>query len=368
MSDNYFKINDENRQHISLSSHAIKVIETDMIRFCDDYELKNRSGFMNVIISNYYDQFPLSRNVALKQITAIQTATQKANNTLDKQNDFSRKLTDKIIDEFSEEIMKSIISEYSNKFDNDYQFKLKVNIENVSLLESLEDSKYFNNYAPRSGISFFIKIILECYAILSREERERIFYRQTIDEIEKAIKNNTFIKYKDNENYVKVSPRAIYKPIKKESLEVIYYKFDPDGDDDRIIDNITVKSLSRKGVRFLKEKDSIGTLDTDIFEKTYRERETQSNRPIETFTVKFSPGGLNRYIYEEDRLPIIGIQDQNNKFIYTFKTTETNLFFHLFKFGSQVEVISPAETRERFKKLYKAAYEVYIKEIERYEK
>ena len=73
-----FIINEESRQHINLSTYAMMIIEGDMIKFNDDYELRNKSGFINTIISNYYNDFPLSLQVALKQITAIQKALTSA--------------------------------------------------------------------------------------------------------------------------------------------------------------------------------------------------------------------------------------------------------------------------------------------------
>lgn len=66
-------------------------------------------------------------------------------------------------------------------------------------------------------------------------------------------------------------------------------------------------------------------------------------------------------MYEEDRLPIIGIQDPNNLYTYTFKTNETTMFMHLFKFGSQAQILSPVDARRRFKLLYKASFDAYEK-------
>ncbi|MBU1144540.1 MAG: WYL domain-containing protein [Firmicutes bacterium] len=351
MSNNFgFIINEESRQHINLSTYAMKVIEADMIRFNDDYELKNKSGFINTIISNYYDDFPLSRSVALKQVDAIRKAIQTDN--------FSDKVTYKIIGEFTDEIMKNIINEYAEKYSNDIQFKLKLNKENRSLLVSLEDASYFEAYAPRSGIGYYLKIILESYAIQTREVRERIYFKQTIDKVERAIINHTVISYKENQTVKKLCPYAIYKPTDKNSLELIYGIPDKNTEGG-IINTIKIKSLAIQELREYKEKFKV-LGDEEFLKRFFNEKATVSAKPTETFIIKFTYGGLQRFIHEEDSLPIIGIPNPNNKYLYTFTTNETQIFLYIFKFGLQAQIITPLDARERFKKLFKASYEAYM--------
>ncbi|MCD4827473.1 MAG: WYL domain-containing protein [Acholeplasmataceae bacterium] len=350
MTNNYgFIINEESRQHINLSTRAMTIIEADMIRFIDDFELKNRSGFMNTIISNYYESFPLSRAVALKQINAIQKAITTDN--------FSDIVTLKVVDEFTNEMMKNTIKEYADKYSSDVHFKLKLNKENTLLLESLEDASYFEAYAPRSGTGFYLKIILESYAVQTREIRERIYYKETIDKIEESIKRSKMIKYKVEATFNKIYPYKIFKPSDNHSLELIYGI--PDKDSKSITFNtIKVKTLLKNDVRTTGEKFKDSGLE-DIVTNLFKQRASVSAKPIETFTVEFTYGGLQRLVFEEDSLPIIGIPDTNNKYLYTFKTTETQIFFHLFKFGSQAKIISPLDARDRFKKLYKASFDAY---------
>ncbi|MDG0888310.1 WYL domain-containing protein [Paracholeplasma manati] len=354
-----FTLNEEYRLHINLSTHAMNIIEADMIKFHDDYELTNRSGFMNTIIKNHVDDFPLSRASALKQLKAIERATDNAQKKALNQENFYNKLSKLIIDEFSNEIMKTMIHEYSNKYPNDHQFKLKLNKENASLLLSVEDAKYFNMYAPRNaGISFYIKIILESYAILDREQRERIIFKDTIQILENAIQHHLVVRYKDKDTYIKIEPMAIHKPKIQQSLELIYSEYEDHNG--KAIGNITIKELSKRELKGTKEKYEYHDF-TGVIQQLFEERETKSNQPDEVFTVKFTSLGLRRFMYEEDRLPIIGIQDPNNEHIYTFKTNETAMFMHLFKFGSQAQILSPVDARRRFKLLYKASFDAYEK-------
>ena len=356
-----FTINEEGRQHINLSSDAMNLIEGDMIKFNNDYDLKNKSGFMNTIVTNYYDSFPLSPSKALKELETL-------NKSL-KQDDLGKKVVQAVIDEFSKEIMKNIINEYSDKYPSDIQFKLKLNKENIDILENLEEAPYFHQYAPRSGISFYIKVILESYATLKREERERIYYKETIEKIERAIKRKSLIRFKDNNEVIKVTPMYIYKPQNKQSLEVFVMFNDGVTDSGEFIkmDGYKIKYLHDCNVRDLKEK-AISRLSpdnkfVDMMKKTVNEKFSKSKKPVLEFKIKFTKNGLYRYIVEEDNIPMVGIQDPNDENIVTFKTTETNVFHHLFKYGAQAQILSPIDARERFMKLYKVSYEAYTENI-----
>ncbi|HOJ44629.1 MAG TPA: WYL domain-containing protein [Bacilli bacterium] len=353
---NLFVFTEEGRQHINLSTRAMEIIERDMIYFNDDYDLKNKSGFINQIIANYYDQFPLAMDVALKQIASIKE-------TLEGEK-FEQKLTRRVIEELNNEIMKNLINEYSKKYPSDVQFKLKLNKANISLLEELEEAKYFNDFAPRSGASFYLKIMLESYSNLLVEERERIFFKETISVVERAIKNNTIIQFKFYEQNLRIAPLGIHRHHDQQSLTLFAVDEEPNEfSGPRIYNDIKVKELYFGNVRELKTHKakkgfdlSQDNLDTFLDVK-------KSSRETQTFTIKFTPGGLKRFWLEEDRLPFVGIKSRDDGHLYTFKTTETHIFLHFFKYGGQALIISPEDVRDRFARLYKASYEKYEKQI-----
>lgn len=353
---NHFVFAEEGRQHINLSTRAMEIIERDMIYFNDDHDLKNKSGFINQIITNYYDQFPLAMDVALKQISSIKE-------TLDGEK-FEQKLTRRIIEELNNEIMKNLINEYSKKYTSDVQFKLKLNKANVALLEELGEAKYFNNFAPRSGASFYLKILLESYSSLSVEERERIYFKETISVVERAIKNKTIIQFKFYEQNLRIAPISIHRHHDQQSLTLIAVDEEPNKfGGPSIYNDIKIKELSVGNARELKTHKaksnfvlSQDKLDTFLDVK-------KSSRETQIFTIRFTPGGLKRFWLEEDVLPFVGIKSQDDGSTYLFKTTETHIFLHLFKYGGQAVIISPEDARDRFARLYKASLETYEKQI-----
>jgi hypothetical protein len=174
-----FFITANQRQHINLSIKAMAIIESDMIRFKNDYEQSNRSGFMNIIIENYCHLFPLAKDVVLKEMNTIKKAISSEN--------FSEKLVQNTISLFTEEMMKNAITEYTKNVQYGQMFKLKLNSHNVQLLSTLEEVAYFEKYAPRSGLGFYLKALLESYTVLPKEKREEVYFAQTIEKIKNAI-------------------------------------------------------------------------------------------------------------------------------------------------------------------------------------
>jgi hypothetical protein len=352
---NGFLINEESRQHINLSIKANSVIESDMVRFNDDYDLSNKSGFLNKILSNYYNSFPLSMVVALKQLNVIRKAI--------KSDAVSDRITSKIIDEFSYETMKNSISEYAKRYKYDIQLKLKLNKENAAILSSLEEAKYFEEHAPRSGVGFYLKSIFESYVTLSREKREKIYFKDLIEQINTSISNRTLLVIKDKGQVTKLLPWYIDKPTDKSSLELFYIIPNEDVSIENLLGipgSIKIKDLKKRHVVFLKTRTSgilseLGPLRIGNGSGFGSESRLEK----EKFIVEFTEGGLKRFIFEEDALPIIGIPDQDNEYRYTFNTTEPQIFMHLFKFGLQAQIISPTAVREKFKRLYKASFEEY---------
>jgi len=351
MSNKYqgFSFAEEGRQHINLSPRTMEIIERDMIYFNDDYEKNNKSGFLNRVISHYYDQFPLSMDVALKQIYIIQ-------NKLDGEK-FEQKMTRRITEEINSEIMKNLINEFDQKNSSGIQFKLKLNKLNVSLLESLDEGQYFNEFAPRSGISFYLKALLESYAALTAEQRERVFFRDTIETVENAIKNHTLIQYNKNGQPRRLTPINIFRPHYQQTLVLLATEEKMNSDIARIFNDITMKELLNGQVRELKTKKGLFVKGIKISPDNLDVVESQ--KPTRNFTVRFTQSGLQRFILEEDRFPFVGIKSKDDEYIYTFTTTETHIFLHLFKYGGQAVIISPADVRDRFSRLYKASYEEY---------
>lgn len=351
MNNQGFYISPEGRQHLNLSKRANEVIELDMMRFNNDYDLKNKSGFINKIIENYHDTFPLSEGVALKQIYLMKKAI--------KSDNLGDRVTNKVIDVFTDEMMKNAIQEFSATQEYGINFKLKLNNATAAILESIATASYFEAFAPRSGLGFFIKAIIESYVRLSREEREYVYYQDLIEKINKSIADDSLIAYKEDGKPEQIRAFQIGYLEESSNLQVAYF-LNNNGKFDQTFSAMRLKELALFQPTFLK-KTGVPTGCPAGMHWPKQEHLIHKNEETE-FEVRFSAKGLDLFFHEEDNLTIIGKPSKEDENIYTFKTTEDKLFLNLFKYGPDIEIISPKSAQHNFKALYKFAYEKFEKD------
>jgi hypothetical protein len=344
-----FFITDTQRQHINLTYKAMAVIESDMIRFNNDYNQSNRSGFMNTIIQHYYQQFPLAKNVVLKEVNAIKKAI--------KSDDFSDKVTHKVIEVFTDEMMKNAIESFAKKASYDVMFKLKLGSDNASLLRNLQEVQYFDQYAPRSGLGFYLKVLLESYTELPKEKREAIYFADKIDMINKAIAEDQVIVLNGTMN-TRIRPLTlVLSPNGKHNI-LRYITLLGEEKRSLYLYEISLKELASMKPHLDKGDDSDFWQDIEEYDYGYSTLFV-SRIPKEKVIVEFTDSGLQRFLKEEDSLDMIGIPDQTNPNRYTFHATEPECYYQLFKFGPQAIIIEPLEIKERFEKLYLASFNLY---------
>jgi hypothetical protein len=342
-------IADTHRQHLNLSIRAMHILESDMIRFNNDYEMKNRSGFMNTIIKNYYDRFPLSKQVVLKEVMAIKKAIQS--------NNFSDKITNTVIDMFTEEVMVNEISEYIKHVQYGAMFKLKLDIETTNLLSTLNEIEYFIKHAPRSGLGIFIKAILETYTELPKDQREKVYFRQEFDRIEKAIQNDEVIVLTKN-NQLRIRPIKITIEPNKQQNALRYLINIDEGTRSYSLDSISIKDFSVSSPVYEVGDNSSFWQDLKKYDH-FHDSIFLGRLPKVDITIRFTKTGLERFLREEDQINLIGAPNANDKYTYTFKATEPEIFYEMFKFGPQAVIVEPEYIRKNFQLLYRASDKQY---------
>lgn len=351
MKSNGFIINDENRQHISLSGEAMRIIESDMANF--RFDATNKSGFMNIIFHNYYDDFPLAPKVVLKNIKMIQN---KLNF-----DGIEKRIIEGIIREFSREFMRDSIKEYAGKFGDDVKFKLKMNKENADLVKHIEDAPFFEEFAPKSALGFFLKIVFETYARLPRIQREKVYCLEKINVIEACIAKNRKMLLVDNDLHQIVKPLFINDQNKKQVNKLVFSTEYEEGIKVENVDicKVVVKETNESSDYTGVAKEVEAGLGDKIKEEIISHANLASSMPRINFKIQFTQMGMERYRLEEDEIPIKGIEQEGDPLLLVFNATESEIFYHLFKFGGQMQIIEPLVARERIKKMYLAAYESY---------
>ena len=177
MKTNYNKLRTEQRQHISLSKYAHDTICNDAIEFMGEV---NKSGFINKIIQNFYENANASISMVLKQ--------QKISfhNILHENNNSTTNIPlspeeERIINLLSNaHITKTLTT--VNSYSKDIALKIRLNNFVYDLLYPSDYSPWSeSDYYPTQGA--YIKALIEEYSRKSFFEREEIYYKDIIDTI-----------------------------------------------------------------------------------------------------------------------------------------------------------------------------------------
>lgn len=165
-------INEERKQHLSLSTHAYFVIQHDMCAF----HISHKSTFINHIFENYYPFAKATISISSENYR------EELKNILTSDSDvFNSDSVQSIIDT---QVKKYIddIKQYYSAIEKKVPFKIKVNKNNFDYLFS--DCKEEKHYRSAGQ---YIKAVIEEYCQKSFLEREEIYARDYFEIIRKAI-------------------------------------------------------------------------------------------------------------------------------------------------------------------------------------
>lgn len=355
MKNKGFIMNDENRLHISLSTSTLRTIESDMANFGYDITMKNKSGYLNMIFRNYFEDFPLAPKYVLKNTVLVREMF--VGNKIDSAT------VEQITEKLTNSLYHSSINGHAKMYGDDEKLKVKLNRENTELLKHIEYADFFDLYAPRSGLGFYLKAIFESYARLPKLARERIYIQDKINIIESCIAKAKKIRIGSKEGQKIVKPLMINNQNRKQTNQLIYSYETESG--------LTVDEIDIRRVDLTETNESsVFTGMAKLIEDKYKDQiqkdmvvhaNQESYFHRRTYKVKFTPKGLQRLRYEEDNLPIKGIVQDGDESTLMFQATDSEVFYYLFRFGAQAEVMEPVDFREKMKEMYYAAYDVYSK-------
>jgi hypothetical protein len=272
-------------------------------------------------------------------------------------NNFSDKITSKFIDMFTEEVMLNEIKEYVKNVQYGAMFKLKLDNDTTQLLSTIDEIKYFNKHAPRSGLGIFIKAVLETYSELPKEQREKVFFRAEFERIEKAIDNDDVIVLIKND-HLRIRPIKITLEPNSQHHVVRYLMNINEETRSYSLDSLTIKDFSASLARYEIGEKSPFWQELKKHEH-FHDHVFLGQLPKEDITVRFTESGLERFLREEDQINLIGVPNLNDKYTYTFKATEPEMFYEIFKFGPQAVILKPEYIKKHFQLLYRAADKNY---------
>jgi len=338
------------KQHLNLSQAAYDVAQNDMRTFTDS---ENFSGFINHVISAYADIADASISAALRR------AEEKY------RDQFSKVPNDKTKERMIKVLLSSCeknLIEKAFSYQKGVYTKFRLNKRNFDMIfeSNCQEEKYYE----RPGQ--YIKAIVEEYAERPQYQRESIFFGDTITLIQSCIQSGTLLIVKTKKGWsYEVRPFAIMTDEGSLYHYLVGYSRLVNGEhtDDKIASfrisqlvsvvqrpksyrsgRITnneqeriVQKLQAEGVQFLLgDQTQIKVRLTDVGKKMYA-----SQLHLRPTRVKSSEGSDD---------------------IYCFNCTETQARFYFFKFGKEVEIISPQSLRETFIRQYRDAIGRYSDE------
>ena len=350
------------KQNLNLSIPAWLVIDEDIMSFGNGNKY-NLAGFINRVFSNFYqeseaaiEQRYLEKSRELKKMFSS-----KEFKGMDKAA--TELYPSKILETYKAELIKK-----ARSYEKGEGRKFRINNENVSILRESIENKCHDN-----SIANYMKAIFEEYARKPMFEREQIYFKDIMEVLQRAIAQKRRVKIKILQ---KINPKtnAVYARV----FHLMPYKIVHDktgmfnyviGYSEELKENggtwprraacYRISRLSE--ARILADghitKDECKTLDKMLAEK---EPQFLAGEIIE-IKARFTDKGIesfNRQLYMRPR-DFKKVEEEKNTYI--FRCTEVQAINYFFKIARDVEIISPARTREKFIQRYKDAYESYVK-------
>lgn len=354
----------ELRQHINLSESAWLVIDEDVKSFGNGGKY-NLAGFLNRVFTNFYQdaEATVSQRRMSKEEELVKLFSSDEFKAMD--NSVTKTYITKIVDVYTQELLEKI-----GKYEKGRGQKVRINKENVEILRESSEAEFYNN-----SIGAYVKAVFEEYASKPMFEREQIYFKETVDGILSAIALKKKVKIsilkkidsESRESYTRKFYLTPYKIMQDKTRMYNYavgYSEEIKEDGALLPRTVVCYRISRiDHLLVLSSKGGyLSKADRDEIDEKIERKELQflAGDVIE-LKVRFTDKGLenfNRQLYLRPHEYQV-VEGEDN--VYVFNCTEMQAINYFFKFGRDVEILSPEETRERFAKRYRDAYDRYAK-------
>lgn len=360
----------DHKQHLNLSEAAWLVVQQDQEDFFEKEEdgtsTGSLSGFLNIILENFYETAEAS--IAIRS-RGMREKLEKdfGGKDFDKydatvKNAFINKIVEVYQKEAEEKIEKLDKAKGAGK-------KFRINNDNVLLLkDNLSEDLYYDD-----SIGLYLKALYEEYCKKPHYEREKIFFKSTMDEIglaKEAGKKLKIVQKKTNRktgklemHYYYVSP---YDVVHDEGRQYNYLiglseEVDANGDPkvdfngNRVVPKVASLRISQiVRIRMMKSMSGfLSKADKDDIEKALVEKKPQFMvGDLEDIKVRFTKSGFENFGRQLHLRPQFCDKVEGEDLVYVFHCTEQQAKNYFFKFASDVEILEPASLRAWFKNKY----------------
>ena len=334
----------EPRQHLSLSNYAFQIINEDIALF---YET-SFSGIINRILKNYDNTKASLSYVAKEAANQFDLIFDDINTN----PEMKRKYIDQAIDEAKKSL-------YHFPKDISKKIRLQNSVYEELYNYNWPENKY--NISPGS----YIKAVLEDYSRKTFYEREQIVYRDYIETIQNSITNKRQLKI----SYTTASGiqnTFIIKPYRMSNKYETTYNY--------LIgtsvqeDSIATYRISRiTNVKEIKQNGKIK--DNKKIEKEISDKGIQflSSGDCEKIIVEFTREGKRKYDTILHLRPQLLTNQSNNMqkgldgetYYAHFYCTKYQALIYFLQFGSDAIIIEPTSLQKEIEDKFLAAYNSY---------
>jgi hypothetical protein len=334
-----FTINKDGRVNLVISKNCYETLKKDIQKYEKTKEPEwNKS--INILFEPILSVFFVDK-IMLDSIKSYEQLKPYLNSSINENelvNAFKLNAIQKV---------KSELNTYKLARNSGNSLNIKFNIRNVSLIENYD---YYYLFEGRS-FSFFVRCLLEYYLKMTPIERERLYFKKIVDEINMRSTVNQSKMYRSDENRnMTFVPFEVRELQKKEMLVVIGLIIDSNGKK-----SVGVKILPE----FNKYKDlgyQFYSLDSD--EITIIKNQFE-NRDLTDYTVKFNNLGIDQYKNNpEGRPKTISTEDA---LVKIFKSRDDEMIAYFVKFGANVTILEPKDARDLFRNFFRFSLANYEK-------
>lgn len=343
-------INQEIR--LTFSKYTEDVITNDMLVFplTKDQKPITRSTFINTVIRNFYPVADASISIRLEEYEdkLINTLGSKA----------SKNILSLLL-KAEQQRLETLANSYDKpeKSSSKSPLRLQNDIFHYLTGEGGTRENLFNNYT----MTGYLRTLIEEYARLPYKKRERIYYIQKYQALEHAIltKKQLLLTVSSGRRF-HVLPYTIMEDPLGTASYLVGFSYET-GLDKTLKIPCSFRIASLQDFRIENSKSGyLHPADIQLLKKKIADNGVQflisDTIPI---NVKLTPLGIDKFNHQLTLRPTPTHTDQETG-IYTFNCSKAQAEFYFFKFGKDVEILSPEDLRNHFKEGYLDAYHNYV--------
>ena len=347
----------ENKQRINISDHAYLTLQNDMEIFLPQSVQSDLGKIPSGLINRIFRNFRKSADSSIA--CRLGEKKMEYEHLLAKEKFGEKK---KIISVFIEDYKAKLLQEAERRLkEKGNSFYFRIDRDNLLYLVSEEGQDEKDYYTD--NISFYIKAVIEEYAEMPYIEREFIYHRELVDEIELAKSEQKVLKIilknerdgKNNIKYVKVL--GIYR-----DKEYLYNYVAGLMCDNRKGDwkPGAVRLTSVNDCDRLEQSAFISKENRDLVAEIIKRQGVQylpAGDCDYRVVVEFTPKGEKMYQKMLHLRPLY--VKRASERIYEFICPKLQAQSYFFRFGQEAKILEPPDLAEEFLKRYQSAAKKY---------